>query len=96
MILRRFLTNYAARHQHPANRLLHAIGLPVTFVLPVILLIERLPGWAIAAFVGGYILQFVGHAIEGNDAGEVILVKRACGRPYVDVVNRSNRSTCED
>ncbi len=39
-MLRRLLTNYAARHQHPANRLLHGIGLPVTFVLPVLLMVE--------------------------------------------------------
>jgi len=94
-MLRRFLTNYAARHQHPANRLLHAIGLPVTFVLPVILLIEGLEVWAGVSFVAGYLLQFAGHAIEGNDAGEVILVKKLAGRPYIDVVDRTNRSSHE-
>ncbi len=94
-MLRRFLTNYAARHQHPANRLLHAVGLPVTFVLPVILLIEGQAVWAGASFVAGYLLQFAGHAIEGNDAGEVILVKKLAGRPYIDVVDRTNRSSHE-
>ncbi|MFO0948166.1 MAG: hypothetical protein U1D30_19970 [Planctomycetota bacterium] len=39
-------------------------------------------------FVPGYALQFVGHAIEGNDAGELILVKRPFGKPYVAVVPR--------
>ena len=35
-----------------------------------------------AAFVGGYVLQFAGHAIEGNDPGELILIKKALGKPY--------------
>ena len=94
-LFRRFLTNYAARHQHPGNRLLHVIVLPVTFVLPVILLFVREPVWAGVAFVAGYLLQFAGHAIEGNDAGEVILVKKMTGRPYIDIVDRDNQSSNE-
>ena len=82
--LRRFLANYAARHTHPANVALHAVGLPVTFAAPVWLLIEGEPAWAGAAFVGGYALQFLGHFIEGNDAGEVVLLKRLLGRPYTE------------
>jgi uncharacterized membrane protein YGL010W len=95
-MLRRFLANYAARHRHPGNQLLHVIGLPVTFVLPVILLVNGAPLWAGASFVVGYLLQFAGHAIEGNDAGEVIVVKKFAGRPYIDVVDRGNRSSAED
>jgi hypothetical protein len=48
------------------------------------------------SFVVGYLLQFAGHAIEGNDAGEVILVKKFAGKPYIDVVERGNRSSTED
>lgn len=74
---------------------MHAIGLPVTFVLPVILLMKEYWAGAAISFLGGYLLQFVGHAIEGNDAGEVILVKRFLGKPYIDVVDRINRSSPE-
>ena len=81
-MLSRFLTNYIARHQNGANKLLHLIGIPLTFVVPVILLVVQRPNLAAAAFVGGYILQFVGHSIEGNDAGELILIKKALGKPY--------------
>ena len=81
-MLRRFLTNYAARHRHPVNIALHAVGLPVTFAVPVVLLVFGRPGWAAGAFALGYALQFLGHAIEGNDAGEVVLVKKWLGRPY--------------
>jgi uncharacterized membrane protein YGL010W len=92
----RFLSNYAARHRHPANIGLHVLGLPVTFLLPCVLWAAGESGWAAAAFVGGYLLQFAGHAIEGNDAGEVILVKRMLGMPYVDIVDPPNRSLESD
>lgn len=94
-LMRRFIENYVLRHQHPVNRLLHVVGLPVTFVLPLVLLIEQQPVWAGACFVVGYGLQFAGHAIEGNDAGEVILVKRMLGMPSIDIVDRTNRSSEE-
>jgi hypothetical protein len=80
----RFLSNYRDRHRHPGNVLLHVIGLPVTFVVPVILLVQGHWLWAAGAFVVGYALQFLGHAIEGNDAGEVVLVKKWLGKPYVE------------
>lgn len=93
--MRRFLHNYRLRHRHPANIVLHAIGLPLTFIAPIPLLVHVSWVWAVAAFVTGYLLQFVGHAIEGNDAGEVILVKKMLGIPYVDVVDPPNRSSSD-
>jgi hypothetical protein len=92
----RFLRNYLERHRHPANRWLHAIALPVTFILPVIWLSRGAPWWALGAFVLGYTLQFAGHAIEGNDAGEVVLVKRLLGRPATPIAPSDNRSSCAD
>jgi hypothetical protein len=79
----RFLLNYIQRHTHPLNRLLHLAGVPLTFVVPVVLALRGQPWWLVlASFVGGYVLQFVGHAIEGNDAGEVVVIKKWLGRPY--------------
>lgn len=40
---------------------------------------------AAGLFVAGYGLQFLGHAIEGNDAGELIMVKKWLGKPYVAI-----------
>jgi uncharacterized membrane protein YGL010W len=58
------LANYKAKHQHPLNRLSHSIGIPLIVIsLPLFLFSWR---WALALFVLGWILQFVGHAIEGN------------------------------
>ena len=82
------LRNYLLRHQHPVNLALHVVGLPVTFVVPVVLLMQQAPGWALTSFLVGYALQFLGHAIEGNDAGELILVKKMLGKPYIAVVPR--------
>ena len=85
--MRRFLKNYRERHLHPGNMAFHIIGLPVTFVLPIHFLVwhkQYPPSWALIAFVVGYVLQFIGHAIEGNDAGELILIKRWLGHPYVE------------
>jgi uncharacterized membrane protein YGL010W len=59
-----FLTNYKAKHQHPLNRLSHSIGIPMIVIsLPLFLFNWR---WALVLFIAGWILQFVGHAIEGN------------------------------
>jgi hypothetical protein len=41
--------------------------------------------------VGGYLLQWIGHLIEGNDMGEIILVKRWMGKPYIAVSPRYRR-----
>jgi hypothetical protein len=52
--------------------------------LPIFLL-------ALALFVGGYILQFSGHLLEGTDPGEIIYFKRRLGLPYVEFPQRRAR-----
>ena len=81
-MLGRFVRNYRERHRHPLNQVLHGVGVPLTFVVSAVLLLQERPWWALGCFVAGYALQFAGHAIEGNDAGEVVLAKRLLGRPY--------------
>ncbi len=59
-----FMEDYKAKHRHPLNRLTHSIGIPmIVLSLPLFFFSWR---WALALFVVGWILQFVGHAIEGN------------------------------
>lgn len=59
-----FVEEYKTKHRHPLNRLTHSFGIPmIVLALPVVFFSWR---WALALFVGGWILQFVGHAIEGN------------------------------
>jgi len=58
------IENYRAKHQHPLNRLCHTVGIPMILVSwPLFLFNWR---WALVLFIVGWILQFVGHAIEGN------------------------------
>lgn len=85
--MKRILRNWLERHQHPVSLALHAIGIPATLIALAPLFWGEWV-WFTGLFVGGYALQFIGHAIEGNDAGELILVKKALGLPYIAVVPR--------
>jgi len=59
-----FVDNYKAKHQHRLNRLSHAIGIPMIVIsLPLCFVNWRSALWL---FIVGWILQFIGHAIEGN------------------------------
>jgi len=59
-----YLDDYKAKHQHPLNRLAHGIGIPLILLsLPLFFFSWR---WALALFVIGWLFQFLGHAIEGN------------------------------
>jgi hypothetical protein len=66
------------------------IGIPPTILgvlfVPIYLTLLSPPIFfvALALFVGGYVLQFVGHALEGTDPGEIIYFKRKLGLPYVE------------
>ena len=88
--LRRALSNWLQRHQHPFNRGIHLIGIPMS--LAGVVLIFALSWeqwyWGVGAFVGGYVLQWLGHLVEGNDLGEWAGIKRMLGWPYVSVAPR--------
>ncbi|MDX2038496.1 MAG: Mpo1-like protein [Isosphaeraceae bacterium] len=88
------------RHRRPSSFVLHIIGIPPTILGVLLIPIYLLAGsislflFALALFVGGYAIQFLGHAIEGSDPGEVILLKRKLGLPYVEIAPpRSQPST---
>lgn len=105
-MVQRFINNYLLRHQNRTNQVLHLIGVPLTF--------GGLIGFGLAgewifagiAFVSGYLLQFLGHYVEQNDAGELILIKKVLRKPYTefgpDTQNRLNfdqsskKSSCND
>ncbi len=83
----RFRKNWLERHQHPVSFALHMLGIPLTF-LGLICLFFLPWYWGLGAFVLGYALQFLGHAIEGNDVGEIIPLKRLLGLPVVPISPR--------
>lgn len=65
-----WIAEYAESHQHPLNRLTHTFGIPMimaSLVLAVAGALWHLLWWvALLLFVGGWALQFLGHAIEGK------------------------------
>jgi uncharacterized membrane protein YGL010W len=63
-----WVAQYASSHTHPVNRLCHTLGIPM-IVLSLILAVVGFfrPGFwmvALALFLLGWILQFVGHYYE--------------------------------
>ncbi len=89
-----WLARYLERHQHPGSRALHTLGVPLTLAalaLAGLQLIQwRWDLWwrPLLLLLVSYLLQWIGHRIEGNDMGEVILIKKWLGRPYVDISPR--------
>jgi uncharacterized membrane protein YGL010W len=79
-----FMKDWFARHRNRTSLLLHAIGIPLTIAAIVVLFLPPPGGWlpAVILFVVGYALQFIGHGIEGNDAGEIIIFKKLLGLPF--------------
>lgn len=63
-----WVAEYSQSHQHPVNRLLHTLGIPIIvlslalFILAIF--VRGVWPWALGLFVVGWIVQFVGHAIE--------------------------------
>jgi len=65
-----WIAQYSSSHQNRVNRLCHTLGIP-TIVLSILLflvsiLVHRLWPYALALFLLGWILQFIGHAFEGK------------------------------
>ena len=86
----RLVTHWIERHRNPISFLLHVIGIPPTilgvllFSVYVALFSRPVFIVALILFLGGYLLQFAGHALEGTDPGEIIYFKRKLGMPYVE------------
>jgi hypothetical protein len=69
-----FIVDYCQRHAHPINAILHIIGVPAVFFgLFKLFTGFFLPG--LFFFVFGYLLQYLGHQAQGNEVGEITLLK---------------------
>ena len=65
-----WIAEYARSHQHPVNRACHTMGIPM-IVISILLLaaavvIPSLWRIGLALFLGGWAVQFIGHAVEGQ------------------------------
>jgi Protein of unknown function (DUF962) len=82
--------HWLQRHRTWTSFILHMIGIPPTILgvlfVPIYITLLSPPIFyvALALFIGGYALQFAGHALEGTDPGEIIYFKRKLGLPYVE------------
>jgi uncharacterized membrane protein YGL010W len=88
--LRRILRNWRERHRDPFNFWIHLIGIPMSVIGLVLVFVLPWKLWyvGVGAFVLGYVLQYAGHCVEGNDLGEWAGIKRLLGLPYVAVAPR--------
>jgi len=65
-----WVSEYSQSHQNPVNRLCHTVGIPLIagsiLLFVASIFIDGLWPYALAAFVLGWVLQFVGHFVEGK------------------------------
>ncbi len=59
-----FIEKYKAGHRHPINKLTHMFGIPMIVISLVWVFFHWQVG--LTLFILGWILQFIGHAFEGN------------------------------
>ena len=73
------------RHQHPFNFVIHLVGIPLAVAGVCLFFTMPWEDWYLGAgALGlGYLLQYIGHRVEGNDVGEWAAIKRLLGLPYV-------------
>jgi uncharacterized membrane protein YGL010W len=95
-------SNWKVRHQHPTSLVLHAVGIPLTLFAAVLAIVQLTDArWDLwwrptGLLVAGYLLQWLGHVIEGNTMGEVILIKKLQGKPYTAVAPRYHNNSPTD
>ena len=72
------VADFRKRHRYLPNALLHAVGIPLTLA-GIYLAWRGYWLWTIAAVVGGYALQVLGHVLQGTEVGELALIARLLG-----------------
>lgn len=74
--------NWIERHDHPASFLLHLVGIPLTLIgvllAPIYVALASVPLFlfSTALFVMGYLIQFLGHAFDRTEPGEITELRR--------------------
>ncbi len=63
-MMEKFIQDYKESHQHPLNQLTHAIGIPMIILSGGVMFWNW--KWGLAFFIFGWVLQFIGHLIEGK------------------------------
>lgn len=74
--------NWIERHRDPRSFALHILGIPWTILgvllMPIYVLLMSFTLFlvALALFVGGFFLQFLGHALDRTEPGEIKALRR--------------------
>jgi hypothetical protein len=69
-----FVIDYIGRHKHPVNAAFHIVGVPMAFYgLYRLIAGDFILGVVLLFF--GYLCQYLGHRAQGNEVGEVTLIK---------------------
>ncbi len=74
--------NWLERHRNPVSFTLHILGIPPTIIgvlmVPIYVMMLSAPIFLLSAglFLGGYLIQFLGHALEGTEPGEIAYLRR--------------------
>lgn len=84
--------NWLLRHQSRFSFAIHMVGIPLALLSPFLLFFVEWY-WALAAFLLGYLLQWIGHMVEGNDVGEFIPIKKALGLRTISIAPRYLRTS---
>ncbi|MDB5349757.1 MAG: hypothetical protein JWN86_1004 [Planctomycetota bacterium] len=74
--------DWLARHRRPVSLVMHLIGIPLTLMgallVPVYVALLSRPIFlfSLSLFVVGYLIQFLGHALEGTEPGEILYLRK--------------------
>ncbi len=91
--------DWLARHSRPVNFTLHIVGIPLTItgvlLIPVYMILLSLPIFIFATglFVVGYLVQFLGHALEGSEPGEIAYLRKKLTRSIRKRVHKTIAAT---
>ena len=63
--LAHYMEQYDREHESAWNKIFHGLGIPMIFAGIIFLILMK---WILGAgfFIGGWVLLFLGHKIEGN------------------------------
>ncbi len=83
-----FIVDYCQRHAHPVNALLHIVGVPAAFFGFYKFFTGNF-AYGLSLIFLGYLFQYLGHKAQGNEVGEVTLIKKC----YKALKNKNSNKT---
>ena len=85
------IDDWMDRHRDPTSFVLHMFGIPPTILgillIPIYVMLISIPIFllALAMFVGGYLIQFLGHVVDWTEPGEIAYLRWKLGWSYAKI-----------